>query len=187
MGYLMFCVYIKKKDPLDDEDALLESLNMLGQIARCKYEKSCAALVEVFDPVTAHYEELITQASMGSISGENLKEAIEVFEAKFAWLVYIMGVFVGNRPAYLSSEENDEADSQLTTKVIQLMEVNQNLGQSDPAFLSEKLDSALVFFFSQFRKAYVGEPNAKAAYTKLNETFGIEGQEDMLNLIMRKM
>ncbi|KAL7312113.1 hypothetical protein PS15m_007914 [Mucor circinelloides] len=174
-------------DPLDDEDALLESLNMLGQIARCKYEKSCAALVEVFDPVTAHYEELITQASMGSISGENLKEAIEVFEAKFAWLVYIMGVFVGNRPAYLSSEENDEADSQLTTKVIQLMEVNQNLGQSDPAFLSEKLDSALVFFFSQFRKAYVGESNAKAAYTKLNETFGIEGQEDMLNLIMRKI
>ncbi|KAK4509022.1 uncharacterized protein ATC70_007371 [Mucor velutinosus] len=174
-------------DPLDDEDALLESLNMLGQIARCKYEKSCAALVEVFDPVTAHYEELITQASMGSISGENLKEAIDVFEAKFAWLVYIIGVFVGNRPAYLSSDENDEADGQLTTKVVQLMEVNQNLGQSDPAFLSEKLDSALVFFFLQFRKSYVGESNAKSAYTKLNEVFGIEGPEDMLNLIMRKI
>lgn len=160
---------------------------MLGQIARCKYEKSCAALVEVFDPVTAHYEELITQASMGSISGENLKEALGVFEAKFAWLVYIMGVFVGNRPAYLSSDENDEADGQLTTKVVQLMEVNQNLGQSDPAFLSEKLDCALVFFFLQFRKSYVNESNAKSAYTKLNEVFGIEGPEDMLNLIMRKV
>jgi exportin-7 len=174
-------------DPLDDEDALIESLNMLGQIARCKYEKSCASLFEVFDPVTVHYEELIAQASMGTISGENLKEAIDMFEAKFAWLVYIMGVFVGNRPAYLSSDENDEADGQLTTKVIQLMELNQNLGQSNPAFLSEKFDSALVFFFSQFRKSYVGESNAKLAYKKLNEVFGIEGQEDMLNLIMRKM
>jgi exportin-7 len=43
-------------DPLDDEDALIESLNMLGQIARCQYEKSCAALIEIFDPITVHYE-----------------------------------------------------------------------------------------------------------------------------------
>jgi exportin-7 len=35
---------------------------------------------------------------MGTISEENLKEANEIFEAKFAWLVYIMAVFIGNRP-----------------------------------------------------------------------------------------
>ncbi|KAI8637367.1 armadillo-type protein [Parasitella parasitica] len=174
-------------DPLDDEDTLIESLNMLGQIARCKYEEACAALFEVFDQVTATYEELIAQARMGAIGEESLREANAIFEGKFAWLVYIMGVFVGNRPAYLSSEENDEADSKLATRVIQLMEVNQNLGQSNPAFLSEKLDCALVFFFSQFRKSYVGESNAKSAYKQLNEEFAIEGQEDMLNLIMRKI
>jgi hypothetical protein len=40
----------------------------------------------------------MNQASMGAISGENLKEALDIFEAKFAWMVYIMAVFVGNRP-----------------------------------------------------------------------------------------
>lgn len=40
----------------------------------------------------------MNQANMGTISGENLKEAIDIFEAKFAWMVYIMAVFIGNRP-----------------------------------------------------------------------------------------
>ncbi|KAI9252218.1 armadillo-type protein [Helicostylum pulchrum] len=174
-------------DPLDNEDELIESLNMLGQIARCKYEKSCAALIEIFDPITVHYQELIRQASMGVVSDANLKEANDIFEAKFAWMIYTMAVFVGNRPAYLSSDENDDADGQLTTKVIQLMQVNQNLVASNGAFLSEKIDLALVYFFTMFRKAYVGEPNLKAVYARLNEVFSIEGQTDMLNLIMRKI
>lgn len=87
----------------------------------------------------------------------------------------------------MSSDENDDADGQLTTKVIQLMQVNQNLVASNGAFLSEKIDLALVYFFTMFRKAYVGEPNLKAVYARLNEVFSIEGQTDMLNLIMRKM
>jgi exportin-7 len=35
---------------------------------------------------------------MGKINEDSLKEAMEIFEAKFAWLVYIIAVFVGNRP-----------------------------------------------------------------------------------------
>jgi hypothetical protein len=67
------------------------------------------------------------------------------------------------------------------------MEVNQNLIQSNRDFLSEKLDSAFVYFFTQFRKSYVGESNVKSVYKKLNEAFGLEGQTDMLNLMMTKM
>jgi exportin-7 len=66
---------------LDDEESLLESLNMLGQIARCKY----------------HYQELIHQADENT-----LKEAFPLFEARFSWLVYVMGVFIGNRPVSCS-------------------------------------------------------------------------------------
>lgn len=40
----------------------------------------------------------MNQANMGIISGEDLKEATDIFEAKFAWMIYIMAVFVGNRP-----------------------------------------------------------------------------------------
>lgn len=57
MGGRDYWIIIKMVlDPLDDEDTLIESLNMLGQIARCQYEKSCAALIEIFDPIAVHYE-----------------------------------------------------------------------------------------------------------------------------------
>lgn len=67
------------------------------------------------------------------------------------------------------------------------MEVNQNLRQNNPLFKSEKLDLAIVYFFTQFRKSYVGESHAKATYKVLNDVFAIEAEGDMLNLIMRKM
>jgi exportin-7 len=67
------------------------------------------------------------------------------------------------------------------------MEVNQNLSQNNPLFSSEKLELAIVYFFTQFRKSYVGESHAKATYKVLNDVFGIEAEGDMLNLIMRKM
>lgn len=87
----------------------------------------------------------------------------------------------------MSSDENDEWDGQLTTKVIQLMQVNQTLVSENRDFQSEKLDASFIFFFTQFRKSYVGETNTKPVYKKLNEVFEIEGQSDMLNLIMNKM
>ncbi|CAO3702616.1 unnamed protein product [Rhizopus stolonifer] len=100
-----------------------------------------------------------------------------------------LGLFISwlSLLAYLSSDECDAADGELITKVIQLMETNQTLVQGNPAFLSKKIDSALIFFFSQYRSAYIGEANAKEVYKKPNEVFGIENQSDMLNLIMRKI
>ncbi|KAG1215725.1 armadillo-type protein [Rhizopus microsporus] len=175
------------ENPLEEEDSLVESLSMLGQIARCQYEQSCAVLIELFDPIAADYQEFISQASMAGVNQESIKEAIDMYESKFAWLVYFMAVFIGNRPAYLSSDESDAADGELITKAIQLMETNQALVQDNRVFLSKRLDTALVYFFSQYRRSYVGEANAKEVYKKPNEVFGIEDQSDMLNLIMRKI
>ncbi|KAI8992667.1 armadillo-type protein [Pilobolus umbonatus] len=174
-------------DPLEEDENLIETLNMLGQIARCQYERSSAALIDIFDPIANRYQELINQASMGTVSGESLREAMLVFESQFSWLVYFMAVFVGSRPAYLNSDECDAVDGELTTKVIQLMEVNQSLVQGNSVQLNEKLDSGIIYFFSQFRKSYVGESNDKLVYKKLNDVFGMEGQTDMLNLIVRKI
>lgn len=86
------------ENPLEEEDSLVESLSMLGQIARCQYEQSCAVLIELFDPIAADYQEFISQASMAGVNQESMKEAIDMYESKFAWLVYFMAVFIGNRP-----------------------------------------------------------------------------------------
>ncbi|KAI8143944.1 hypothetical protein BJV82DRAFT_683294 [Fennellomyces sp. T-0311] len=175
-------------DPLETEESLVDTLGMLGHIARCKYEESSAALVAIFDPIAVQYQELIAQARSGMTSGESFKEALEVIETKFAWLVYIIAAFIGSRPAFLSSEELDAIDGELTTKVLQLMDVNQALqNQHGSAFLNQKLDMAFIYFFMQFRKAYIGETNGKSVYTKLADLFGISDQILMLDVIMRKM
>lgn len=92
-------------DPLENEESLIETLNMLGQIAHCQYEDSSAALITLFDPITVQYQELITQASNNMTNYDAFREALEVVETKFAWLVYIMACYVGNRSVKYSGKK----------------------------------------------------------------------------------
>ncbi|KAI8975114.1 armadillo-type protein [Mycotypha africana] len=176
-------------DPLENEEQLLESMNMLGHIAHCKYEGATTTLMQMFDPITVQYQELITQATQNTVTNmEAFKEALEVIETKFAWLVYIMASFVGNRTAYLNSEDLDKLDSEITTKVLQLMNVQQSLqSQHGNAFMNDKLDLAFIYFFSQFKKSYMSEANGREIYAKLTQVFGISDQISMLDMIMRKI
>lgn len=151
-------------DPLENEESTIETLSMLGQIAHCKYEASSTALVNLFDPITEQYQNLITQASATNImtNPEPFREALEIIETKFAWLVYIMASFVGNRSAFLNSEDLDKIDSEITTKVLQLMNVQQSLqNQHGNTFMNEKLDLAFIYFFQQFKKSYMSESNGR--------------------------
>ncbi|KAI9317921.1 armadillo-type protein [Dichotomocladium elegans] len=175
-------------DPLDNEESLVETLGMLGQIARCKYEESSAAFASIFNPIALQYEEIITQANSGIASNEAFKDALDIIETKFAWLVYIAAVFLGSRPAFLSSDELDSIDGELTSKVLQLMNVNQTIqSQHGTSFLNQKLDMAFVYFFLQFKKSYIGESSGKSVYTKPTEMFGISDQIMMLNVVMQKI
>ncbi|ORZ04924.1 armadillo-type protein [Absidia repens] len=177
------------EDPLDNEDSLVETLNMIGQISRCKYEPSSNALISIFDPTATQYQELITNASNNMSDPETLKNALEVIETKFAWLVYIAAAFVGNRAAFLNSDTLDSIDGQITTKVIQLMEVQQALqGNHGSAFLNQKLDMAFIFFFQQFKKSYMSDSSDNTeVYSKLSELIGVNNQGSMLNVIMQKI
>ncbi|KAG0183544.1 hypothetical protein DFQ29_002599 [Apophysomyces sp. BC1021] len=177
------------EDPLDNEDALVETLNMLGHIARRKYDLSTSTLIAIFDPIAVQYQGLIAQAASSAVMAmDDFKDALEIIETKFAWLVYITGAFVGNRAAFLSSDSPEEMDSLLTTKVLQLMDVQQSLqSQHGSTFLNQKLDQAFMFFFQQFRKAYMGDSTGREIYSKTTETFGIRDHPAMLNVIVRKI
>jgi exportin-7 len=101
----------------------------------------------------------------------------------------------------MSTEEEDAIDSELSSKVLQLMNVNQSV--STPVCLlyrirscavpynkpwipprlhgkngSEKLEMAFLHFFTEFRKSYIGESHSRVVkmYTKLSETFGLNDQ-----------
>jgi exportin-7 len=93
-------------DPLENEESIAETLNMLGQIAHCKYDASSTALINLFDPITVQYQELITQASNNMTNHDTFREALEIIENKFAWLVYIMASYVGNRSVKYSKHSS---------------------------------------------------------------------------------
>ncbi|RUP42678.1 Xpo7 protein [Jimgerdemannia flammicorona] len=70
------------------------------------------------------------------------------------------------------------------------MNVNQVwLSQRGPSGGCEKLESAFLFFFQQFRKSYVGDSSQKssAVYSKLSEAFGLNDQNMVLSLIVQKI
>ncbi|KAG2176377.1 hypothetical protein INT43_005611 [Umbelopsis isabellina] len=176
-------------DPLDNEDALMENLDMLANIARCKYQEAASTVITIFEPIAASYEDLVSRINNAGEDMEELKQAILVTQTKFAWIVYIIGSFLGARTTYLSSEELDDIDGLLTTKVIQLINVS-NLVQSQHggALAYARLDSAFIFALQQFRKAYIGEAGSRTAvYNKLNEVFGIGDQTGMLDLSTQKI
>ncbi|CAO3613563.1 unnamed protein product [Cunninghamella echinulata] len=176
-------------DPLENEENLVDTLMMLGRIARLQYRESSSTLISIFDPIAIEYQELLNQTSGNMVTtSEQFKEALDIIETKFAWLVYFAAVFIGNRPSFLSSEDLDTVDGEITTKVLQLMQVNQQLLQQDGiTFLSPKLDAAFIYFFQQFRKSYINEASAKSVYIQLTKVFGVSDQVQMLNVIMRKI
>jgi exportin-7 len=136
---------------------------MFDPIAMEYQVRSLSLLLSVF-VYSSSLKEWMNQAAMTTT--EAFKETLDVIEAKFAWLVYFAAVFIGNRPGYNSSDTADELDGQITTKVLQVMQVNQALqDQHGTAFLNPKLDSAFIYFFQQFRKSFIGEPSAKSVST----------------------
>ncbi|CEI93577.1 hypothetical protein RMCBS344292_07808 [Rhizopus microsporus] len=173
-------------DPLENEDALIESLNHLGQIAHKRYQACSTALIELFNSITDQYQELINTVGI-NVSSE-FKEALEVIETKYAWVVYIMGSFIGNRAAFMTSDNVDKIDSEITTKVLQLVDFQQSLlNQNGSTFMNEKLDLAIIFFFQMFKKSYMSESSGRDIYSILSEVFGISHQVTMLDVIMRKI
>ncbi|CAG8605282.1 4488_t:CDS:10 [Ambispora leptoticha] len=176
-------------DPLENEDALVTDLEMFAHIARCKYDESAGIIISIFDPIAREYQELIQQASSGLIN-HSLTSAMEVIETKFAWLVYIIGAVIGGRQTYISTEDQDILDGNLSCKVLQLMNVNQSYSSPQGGNCGfEKLELAFIYFFQQFRKSYIGESTTRISkvYSKLSTLLGINDQNMLLNVIVQKI
>lgn len=77
-------------------------------------------------------------------------------------------------------------DGELVCRVLQLMNLTDaRLSQSG----CEKLELALLSFFEQFRKIYVGDQVQKTSkvYRRLSEVLGLNDESMVLSVIIRKM
>jgi exportin-7 len=108
------------------------------------------------------------------------------FLGRLTWLVYIIGSAIGGRVSFNSNEEHDTMDGELVCRVLQLMNLTDSrLAQGG----CEKLELAMLSFFEQFRKIYVGDQVQKNSkvYRRLSEVLGLNDEATVLSVFIRKI
>ncbi|KAI9208668.1 exportin-7 [Polychytrium aggregatum] len=168
----------------DADGSLLNTLESLAVIVRLKYDSISAYIKSVFDSLAGQYEDILKRPAEASAPARLL------IEAKFTWCVYLIGASVGERTPYQTTDEQDVIDGDLTSKVLQLLNVNHTfIMQNGQSYANEKLIIAFLFFFQQFRKSYIGDQASRATkvYVALSEVLGINDQYMVLNIIVQTL
>ncbi|XP_071792798.1 exportin-7-like [Asterias amurensis] len=166
------------EDPLDDAGMVQQQLDQLSTIGRCEYEKTCTLLFQLFDTSAQKYQELIRN----NVSGFELATQ----QGRLTWLVYIIGAQIGGRVSFTSAEEHDALDGQLVCRVLQLMNLTDaKLAQGG----CEKLDLAMLSFFEQFTKIYLGNQVQKSSklYRTLSQVLGLQDESTVLSVFIGKI
>ncbi|CAH1642048.1 unnamed protein product [Spodoptera littoralis] len=161
------------EDPLEDAGTVSQQLEQVSVVGRCEYGKTCALLVAHFDRAAAAYS-------------APAPHQIHVLQGQLTWLVYIIGAAIGGRASVNTCEENDAMDGELVCRVLQLMDLTDSrLAQGG----CEKLELAMMSFFEQFRKIYVGEQVQKNSkvYRRLSDVLGLADESQLLSVLMRKI
>ncbi|KAF7236684.1 Exportin-7 [Varanus komodoensis] len=167
------------EDPLDDTGLVQQQLDQLSTIGRCEYEKTCALLVQLFDQAAQSYQELLQSATAIPVD-------VAVQEGRLTWLVYIIGAVIGGRVSFASTDEQDAMDGELVCRVLQLMNLTDSrLAQAG----NEKLELAMLSFFEQFRKIYIGDQVQKSSklYRRLSEVLGLNDETMVLSVFIGKI
>ncbi|KAM9539422.1 exportin-7 isoform 1-T1 [Salvelinus alpinus] len=175
------CIILRDglEDPLDDAGLVQQQLDQLSTIGRCEYEKTCALLVQLFDQSAQTYQELLQSTNSSAID-------ITVQEGRLTWLVYIIGAVIGGRVSFASTDEQDAMDGELVCRVLQLMNLTDSrLAQAG----NERLELAMLSFFEQFRKIYIGDQVQKSSklYRRLSEVLGLNDETMVLSVFIGKI
>ncbi|XP_078405859.1 ran-binding protein 17-like [Cetorhinus maximus] len=167
------------EDPLDDMGLVFQQLDQLCTVSRCEYEKTCALLVQLFDQSAQTYQELLRAPS-----GRNIEIAIQ--EGRLAWLVYIVGAVIGGRLTFTCTDEQDSMDGEIVYRVFQLVNlVDSRLPQSG----NEKIELAMLSFFDQFRKTYIGDQlhRSSKVYVRISEVLSLTDETRVLETFVAKV
>uniref|UniRef100_A0A8C0UFF2 Exportin 7 n=1 Tax=Cyanistes caeruleus TaxID=156563 RepID=A0A8C0UFF2_CYACU len=155
------------EDPLEDTGLVQQQLDQLSTIGRCEYEKTCALLVQLFDQAAQSYQELLQSASASPMD-------LAVQEGQSATFPKI--------PPGIPGKPRPESRE----RVLQLMNLTDSrLAQAG----NEKLELAMLSFFEQFRKIYIGDQVQKSSklYRRLSEVLGLNDETMVLSVFIGKI
>ncbi|KAI3982347.1 hypothetical protein MKX01_037880 [Papaver californicum] len=174
-------------NPLDNVELLQDQLECFPYLCRFQYENSSLYIIKVMEPLLQTYTERSRIQASGDI-GE-----LTVIEAKLAWIVHIIAAIFKIRQCTSSSAESQEIiDAELAARVLQLINItdsglhNQRYGEVS----KQRLDRAILTFFQNFRKTYVGDQamhSSKQLYARLSELLGLHDHLLLLNVIVGKI
>ncbi len=118
---------------------------------------------------------------------------LQAMEGQLTWLVHIVGAIIRGQQTSSSSAESQEViDGELAARIFQLIQVTDT-GSHVQRYLQhskQQLDLAILSFFQNFRRVYVGDQAmhfSKQLYGRLNELLGLQDHLMVLNMIVGKI
>uniref|UniRef100_A0A095A144 Exportin-7 n=1 Tax=Schistosoma haematobium TaxID=6185 RepID=A0A095A144_SCHHA len=182
---------------------LVASIPYFGTIGRCVYGKTCNTIILLFDEYASSLEKafnILTSNNL-SVNDSHLEQVLRLEEHRLAWLVYMVGALIGGRVNYANA---DECDGELVCRVIQLTRLITNfitsntsstvsnctntlLTTQSPSMI--RLELAVLSFFEQLRRVYVGENVGRLSkfYQCLSDKLGISDEMMILDVFINKI
>lgn len=174
------------ENPLDNVEVLQDQLDCFPYLCRFQYETSSLCIIKIMEPILRTYTE------RARLQGSDNSE-LSVIEAKLAWVVHIIAAIVKIKQCTGCSVESQEVlDAELSARVLQLINVTDNglHSQRYSEASKQRLDRAILTFFQNFRKSYVGDQamhSSKQLYARLSELLGLNDHLQLLNVIVSKI
>lgn len=145
------------EDPLDDEGSLKEQMDRFPVLARLQFDTVAQYLVTQYEEIIGQY-----QSVLGSLQGrasDQVAAQISVMEGRLTWLTHMIAAIIGSPSHSDSRKAGDDQvwDGQMSRYVFQLVQlVDYRLENSQgQAKCDIKLESAILTFFTSFKKVYL--------------------------------
>ncbi|KAJ4771637.1 ARM repeat superfamily protein [Rhynchospora pubera] len=174
-------------NPLDNVELLQDQLESFPYLCRFQYERTSLYIIKIMEPLLQAY----TERAATPIAGD--QSELLVIEGQITWLVHIIAAIVKIRQSVSSTTETQELmDAELAARVLQLIKITDSglHGQRYHDKSKQRLDRAILTFFQNFRKSYVGDQaihTSKQLYTRLTELIGLNDHLVLLNVIVSKI
>ncbi|GAB4820934.1 hypothetical protein N2152v2_007980 [Parachlorella kessleri] len=173
------------EDPLDNDEQLQDQLDSLPYLCRFQYASTSEFLVGLMDPLITAYSQLGAAST-----GADLRQ-LSVLEGQLTWLVHIIGAVIRGRINSTGADAQETTDGDLAARVFGLLQISDS-GLHTTRYgehSRQRLDLAVLGFFQNFRKVYIGEQvmHSSKVYNKLAERLGLHDHLTVMNVMLSKI
>ncbi|XP_078152438.1 ARM repeat superfamily protein isoform X2 [Carex rostrata] len=173
-------------NPLDNVELLQDQLESFPYLCRFQYERTSLYIIKIMEPLLQAY----TERAATPASGDGTE--LNVIEGQITWLVHIIAAILKIRQSISSTTESQELmDAELAARVLQVIKITDSglHAQRYHDISKQRLDRAILTFYQNFRKSYVGDQaiHTSKLYTRLTELIGLNDHLVLLNVIIGKI